>query len=168
MECEKCRKRPATVHYTEVVNGRKREMHLCATCAEQEGIGSFKITAHPFKLDSLFGDLLGAQIPRIGRESPEVACGRCGLTERQFARQGRFGCADCYEAFAPHLDTLLRRVQGHLRHTGKVPARGQYRVRRQREIERLRRELQDAVQREEFERAAELRDKIRELEQRAD
>ncbi|MDI6709779.1 MAG: UvrB/UvrC motif-containing protein [Thermoanaerobacterales bacterium] len=168
MECEKCHKRPATVHYTEVVNGKKREMHLCATCAEEEGIGSFKITTHPFKFENLFGDLLGAELPRAAGEARENACRRCGLTERQFARLGRFGCSGCYDAFEPHLDALLRRVQGHLRHTGKVPARGQHKARRQREIDRLRRELQEAVQREEFERAAELRDKIRELEQRAD
>lgn len=169
MLCERCKKRPATVHYTEIVNGRKREMHLCAVCAEEEGVGmNFKVTA-PFKMDSLFADLLGAQMPHLSDGVEKgAACPRCGMTEQEFAGTGRFGCAECYQVFRPQLDPVLRRVQGNLRHTGKVPARAQSRVRRARDIERLRAELQQAVRREEFEQAAVLRDRIKEMEQRAE
>ncbi|MCL6446387.1 MAG: UvrB/UvrC motif-containing protein, partial [Alicyclobacillus sp.] len=83
----------------------------------------------------------------------------------QFTQTGLFGCPNCYNSFAPRLEPLLRRIQSNVSHTGKVPARAGKQVKTRKELERLRKELQQSVNAEQFERAAQLRDQIRALEQ---
>lgn len=89
------------------------------------------------------------------------------MTYNQFTQLGRFGCPDCYDNFASRLEPLLRRIQTGNSHSGKVPTKSGEKIQQQRRLEALRRELQQAVAEENFERAAELRDEIRTLEQNA-
>jgi protein arginine kinase activator len=91
-------------------------------------------------------------------------CRECGLTYEQFHQTGRLGCPDCYHYLAPRLDPLIRRIQGSSYHRGKVPRRGGGNLRVRREIESLRAQLQQLVAQEEFEKAAQIRDRIRNLE----
>lgn len=166
MLCEQCRKRQATVHVTRIVDGDKWEMHLCEECArEKEDIGFDLEPAIP--VNHLLGELLNydvifGQKPRQVRDT--VRCPRCGLTYRQFTRTGLLGCSQCYEEFMPRLEPLLQRIHGSVQHTGKVPRRREGTLGLRRQLEALRQELNEAVAGEEYERAAQVRDKIRELE----
>ncbi len=93
-----------------------------------------------------------------------VQCPRCGLQYSSFKETGRLGCSECYTAFQFQLRPLLRRIHGDTRHRGKTPAHGSAGAERSRQIQRLHDDLQRAVEREEFEKAAQVRDEIRKLE----
>lgn len=165
MICQECQQETATVHITKIINGRKTELHLCRRCAQAHDELDFSFEPK-FSLHNLLGSLLGESL-RGSREAlgkAKVQCPSCDLTFTQFSQIGRLGCSDCFRAFDEQLAPLLRRIHGSCRHTGKVPRRSQGAVRSVRELERLREELQLMVQKEEFERAAELRDRIRALE----
>ncbi|NPV26959.1 MAG: hypothetical protein HPY81_05765 [Firmicutes bacterium] len=169
MYCEECKKRPATVHVTKIVNNKKTERHLCEYCArEQEQIGfGFEPS---FSIQKLLASLLNYEPPTpegISIAYPEpTKCENCGLTYSQFGQLGKVGCSECYQRFSEKLSPLLRRIHGSARHTGKIPKRTGGAIRLQKEIEHLRQQLQNAIQREEFEQAAQLRDQIRELEKK--
>lgn len=167
MLCERCGKRPATVHVTRVVNGDKSEFHLCGECAAQEQEELGISLEPPFSIPHLLGELLNYQpwlTGRRGAPAEGARCGRCGLTYEEFTRTGLLGCSQCYEAFGAQMEPLLQRIHGATRHAGKAPRRQEGALSLQRQVERLRQELSAAVAAEEYERAAELRDRIRALE----
>jgi protein arginine kinase activator len=93
-----------------------------------------------------------------------IKCPNCGLTYQNFRKLGRLGCSECYEAFKKELGPLLKRIHGSDRHVGKVPLKGGKTIRDTRTLQDLRIQLEKAIQMEEFEEAAKLRDKIKELE----
>lgn len=164
LKCDKCGQ-PATIHLTEIVGGQKHEKHLCEDCAAEDGI-TMKSNV---PISQLLEDfvLQTTSVPQ-GEQgaAPDLTCEVCGETFREFQDSGLLGCPNDYDAFAEALDPLLEKAQdGHTQHVGKVPhnvGRGQ---KRQAEILRLRAELNSAVTAENYERAAELRDRIQELEQ---
>lgn len=161
MICERCHAKPATVHVTKIINGEKTELNLCQQCASE--LGEFKFGQTDFfnLLGGVFKELTVPKRSETGHQCPN-----CGMTYAEFAQGGLFGCSQCYEAFSHQVDNVVRQIHGAPRHTGKVPARRGGSLKIKREIEKLRQELQQAVAREEFEKAAKLRDQIRELEQR--
>ncbi|MBE3581473.1 MAG: UvrB/UvrC motif-containing protein [Thermoanaerobacteraceae bacterium] len=159
MLCERCQQKPASVHFTQIVNNQKTELNLCPDCArELENQWSFS-------LPKFFASLLNYE-PGLGLtvDRAPTQCGECGLTFAQFQQGGLLGCPECYHTFESRLDPLLRRLHGSTQHRGKVPRRAGGNLRIQREIDKLRRELQELVAQEAFERAAEVRDRIRQLE----
>lgn len=165
MLCQECRKRPATVHITKIINGRKTEMDLCEQCAREKG--DFDFFAEPqFPIQSFLAGLLGQhlQAQPFAQAAVEPKCDMCGLTYHEFAQAGRFGCSRCYERFGDRLEPVLRRIHGATQHVGKVPARTGGTLRLRRELANLREALARAVAAEDFERAAKLRDDIRKLE----
>jgi protein arginine kinase activator len=170
MLCEECGQRPATVHVTKIVNNQKSEYHLCEECARrhQEGWGGFGLMEPDFSLHKFLTSLLGHEPsweePSGGGTSRRRRCRRCGLSYERFREVGRLGCDECYASFAEQLAPLMRSIHGSTQHVGKAPKRAAGRLRLQQDIERLRRELQELVAKEEFEKAAEVRDRIRELE----
>lgn len=157
--CDKCKKRHATVHYAEIVNGEKRQLNLCEVCAREEHLLDGGDPAQP----NLHNFLVGLLAP--GGDTRHHACPECGLTHRKFASRGLLGCPRCYQEFADRVEPMVRRIQGTGAHAGKVPARSEGRFRLVREIEKRKRGLREAVAAEAFEKAAELRDEIRALEQ---
>ncbi len=172
MICQECGQRPASLHFTKIINGEKTEFHICESCAREKGEG---IPGSPggFSIHSLLSGLLdfgAAGIsgqPTIGNAPPAaIRCEDCGMTYAQFSKIGRFGCSSCYEAFNERLDPLLKRVHSSTMHSGKVPKRTGGQIQCKREIEKLRREMHGHIQQEEFEDAAGLRDRIRELEKK--
>lgn len=165
MVCEDCKKRPATVKVTQVINGQKSEYHLCEQCARERGSFSFGFD-NKFSIHNLLAGILDLDQPGVGAYAPEVKCPACGLTFSEFSKIGRFGCARCYEAFGDKLPPLFRRIHGNIEHVGKVPHRRGGDLQIKKELQNYRQELAQAVAREEYERAATLRDKIRELEKR--
>ncbi|QSQ08326.1 Protein-arginine kinase activator protein [Koleobacter methoxysyntrophicus] len=165
MLCEECGKRPASVHITKVVNGEKTERHLCEECARE--LEDFSFSFQPnFTIHNLLAGLLdSAKESPIGVNiSQKIQCPFCGMTFNQFSQYGRFGCSQCYGSFHGRIEPILRRIHGSHVHTGKVPRRTGGKIRLKKEIDKLKRQLEQAVKKEEFEKAAELRDKIRELE----
>lgn len=169
MFCQECGKKPATLHFTKIVNGEKTEFHICESCAREKG-ESIPGAPNSFSIHSLLSGLLDFEhisAANIGGiKQPTLRCEECGLTYAQFSKIGRFGCSSCYREFAEKLDPLLKRVHLSTVHTGKIPKRSGGQIQCKREIEQLRRDLQSKVEHEEFESAAQLRDRIRELERK--
>ncbi|GEO26696.1 protein-arginine kinase activator protein [Alicyclobacillus acidoterrestris] len=170
MLCERCHERAATVHVTKIVNGEKTGYHLCEQCAKEQGeIMNPFIAGNAFDFNKLLSGLLNMESSPgyTPTQVNQLRCSTCGMTYNQFTQLGRFGCPDCYDNFASRLEPLLRRIQTGNSHSGKVPTKSGEKIQQQRRLEALRRELQKAVAEENFERAAELRDEIRTLEQNA-
>jgi protein arginine kinase activator len=163
--CDQCGKQPGTVRYTQVDSGHIRKARLCAACARARGLLDV-----PPPASTLMQQVLAGVVPKAVPSAAAVslACGTCGLTFGEFQTQGRLGCADCYVAFAAQLEPLLRQIHGHVEHTGRAPAEPPPDEAPRRRLSELRAALEAAVQHEEYERAAELRDSIRALEQARD
>ena len=180
MKCEKCGKNEATTYYKETLNGQTREMHLCADCAKEMNLGGAFQTAFagmanalfsdPFHsmaggaLGSLWSDMMGlpagGSLPGAARQCPT-----CGMTESELRRTGRAGCPDCYHAFEDILSPYIRRVHGADAHIGSAPQRAPSEAPQVDPIAELRAKQQEAVQNENYEEAARLRDEIRRLEE---
>lgn len=165
MMCQECSKKPATLHFTKIVNGEKTEFHICESCARERG-ELIPGTSGGFSIHNLLSGLLDFEPAGAGKTSKPTAprCEHCGLTYAQFSKLGRFGCSECYKFFEDRLDPLFKRVHGNTFHTGKVPKRTGGRIQQKREIERLKKELAQRVEQEDFESAARIRDQIKELE----
>jgi protein arginine kinase activator len=159
--CERCGQRPAALQVTQIADGVRREHHLCEQCARQEG--AFLNPA--LSLANILGGLMPVEAPGAaadqGEGSPGLACPACGWTGRQIQHTGQMGCPQCYAVFGQWVDPVLRRIHGSNEHRGKIPSRAGQAVRRQRDLAVLRDKLRAAVEREEFETAAQLRDEIR-------
>jgi protein arginine kinase activator len=134
-------------------------MNLCKECAQQ--YHSAKI--FPGLISDFMQALFALKGAPVGQQAAS-RCPVCGLTYAQIQKAGRVGCHHCYETFEPQMNFLLRRMHGGSRHVGKVPRRGGSCIRRQNEMRSLKAELQELVEREAFEEAAVLRDRIREME----
>jgi len=165
--CQECGKKPATLHFTKIVNGDKKEYHICEACARDKGEG-IPGSANGFSIHSLLSGLLDFERVEQGAKQETLRCEDCGLTYAQFSKIGRFGCSSCYRSFESKLDPLFKRVHGNTVHVGKIPKRSGGIIQTKREIERLRRELHARIDNEEFEAAAQIRDRIRELERKAE
>ena len=166
MLCQNCGERPATVHLTKIMNHEKTELHLCEVCAKNVG-NELGIVFEPsfnfqnFIAGLLEGDLNLYQQPNTNQE---ILCKNCGLTFPDFMSSGLLGCGECYHYFQTGLEPLLKKLHGSVQHTGKVPKRSGGKVRVRKEISDLRAELQQSISRENYEKAAFLRDEIRRLE----
>ncbi len=163
MKCDQCN-RQATVHLTEIKGGKKLEKHLCEQCAAQnEGL--------PVKPHAPINELLtNFVMAHSGLQKTEIsACESCGITWAEFRQSGLFGCPRDYENFERDLTPLLQRAhEGATHHIGKVPRRkgaAGVPMRKQVDLAKLRKELARAVEAEDYERAAALRDEIRQAEQ---
>ncbi|MBI4576831.1 MAG: UvrB/UvrC motif-containing protein [Planctomycetes bacterium] len=155
--CEGCNQNVATVHLTEIVKQTKKEVHLCEACAEERGVTK----KAPFSISDLLGGLAEPQ-PAEKEEAaaPTQDCPRCGLSYADFRAHGRLGCPEDYRVFGKLLLPLLEKIHGNTQHLGRVPKRAGERVLREKELMQLREELRRAIDREEYEHAAELRDRI--------
>ena len=163
MQCENCKEKPATIHLTEIVDGHRDEKHLCQHCAEQEGIA----VKSQISLNELLASLLAAQEPKTEENLEELAqlkCPHCGITLEQFRRQAVLGCPYDYEVFSRVLAPVIAKAHGgNSTHRGKVPAHTGQAVRNQSRLLELKQQLARAVTTEDYETAAKLRDKIKQL-----
>ena len=159
MACQKCKKNPATVHLLDIVKGEKRERHLCNQCAYEEGV-ALKPHAPISKIISEFMSHKGG-----AQEMMDLTCPECGMTFAEFRSHGLLGCPDDYEAFAePLLPLIANAHEGAEQHIGKIPSRADAAARHQGDLLRLKHALDHAVEQEDYEAAAKLRDQIKELE----
>lgn len=163
MLCQNCQKRVANVHFTQVINNKKTEMYLCEKCAREKGQFSL---GSPISISDFFSGLIGVEnsLPYNSSASREVACDKCGMTFEEFQKTGKLGCANCYEVLGERLRPIIRRLHGADEHTGKVPSRLSKGMKTSREIEMLKDQLNKAIQNEEYEEAAQIRDEIKGLE----
>ncbi len=162
MLCQLCQKNEATIEFTEIINDEVIQLHLCERCAHEKGI----------EMEQHFGisDLLAGMGDLVQEsELKEVAakCSACGMTLDDFRKIGRVGCGECYRAFKQNLLPLLKRIHGSTRHTGKVKSGKADATTKKSELQELRQRLQRAIENEEFEEAAKIRDKIRESEKKS-
>lgn len=173
MQCDRCQKRDAKVLYTEIINGVKKEQHLCEECATN--YTSFQMEKPFLNSEFSLGDLLSTLFdnhPSVDAKNPvhnipKLVCSTCGTNYEEFLQKGRFGCAECYRSFSSQLGKTLKGIQGAEVHTGKRPkgfVTATDRILKDlSEIEKLSLKLQEAIEKEEFEEAARLRDLIKQL-----
>jgi len=158
--CEDCHEREATIHLTQVVGNKQIVLNLCSQCAAKRGFDN-PLKNVPFPL----GDFLSSMVEKSPSGDSEalqkLVCSGCGMTFSEFRNTGRFGCGKCYEAFHAQLDELLRKVHGANRHSGKFPSGSPERMQPLREERKLQEELRSAIETEDFEKAAELRDRLK-------
>ena len=156
--CQRCHEVKATVHITDT-SPQKRERHLCEDCAEKEGV----IIKQPHATNAILQEFIKQKVGLGGAD--DRACPKCGITFREFQMSGQLGCPHDYEAFRALLAPLIERAhENATHHVGKVPNTADFTVRRQTGLLRLRRQLQEAVKAENYERAASIRDEIQTLE----
>jgi protein arginine kinase activator len=166
MKCQKCEK-PATFHITELTGEDVMALHFCAECAEKylkpSGGGETSVTS------SALGGVLSQQL-KIGQTAEELArldqktCPVCGISFYDFRQSGRLGCPHDYVYFKQELEPLLLNIHGATKHQGKTPART-FDADRQTQLIRLRREMKEAIESEEYELASKLRDDIKKIEE---
>jgi protein arginine kinase activator len=160
MKCECCHEADATIHLTQVIDGNVKKLNLCAVCAQKSGIdlnSPISIT------DVLLG--LGAQPPTdlpLGSEF-DLSCSRCQMTRTEFKKRARLGCPECYKAFMGELNALTKAMHHSGQHVGKIPARQGNEARLTAQIASLKKDIETAISKEQYEVAANLRDKIKAL-----
>lgn len=160
MKCQSCSNK-ATVHLTDIINGHKKEMHLCQRCAEKQQLFTKK---HELNLPAILQTLIGQHVGPLTDELARLTCPVCGIKYMEFRAEGRLGCPNDYEAFRIGLQPLLERIHRAGRHVGKVPRHRDRNAAAQAELVDLRRRLGRAVDEEAYEQAARLRDLIRQKE----
>jgi len=159
MLCNECGKNEATVHVTHIVNGKKTENHLCEECAKQNQT----ILNSTFSMENLFFDMLNNAF-NGATYSLSKSCSTCGMTYDEFRNVGKFGCGDCIDTFKSKLMPAVKNIQGYDTHQGKIPKRAGGDYKKQKDMEKLKEQLKLMIDQEEYEKAAQLRDKIREME----
>ena len=166
MLCEKCNKKEAKIHLIKLVNGEKSEIWLCENCAKE--ISDIPLVSSLGSLDGVsIQNILGGFFESIDKNNErkiEVICKKCGLTYSQFKASGQLGCYECYDSFKDYLKPMLKRVQGDIEHSGKIPVRSGVELVEKKRYLKLKRELQKAILEEEYENAAIIRDKIKAFE----
>ena len=176
MLCERCGKKEATFYYKENVNGTVKAYHLCGDCAArlqksgeiQSGFGDDPIAKMMnilsgddfFGGDDLFGKLIGS--PQKTAERGK-SCPLCGGTFHDFVKTGKAGCPRCYETFEAELLPSIQRIHGRTARTGQAPARFREENEKKQKIAGLETELKEAIRTENYEKAAEIRDTLRNL-----
>lgn len=165
MLCSVCKKNPAKVHLTQILDDKIQKVDLCDNCSKEKGV------ADPagFSLaDLLLGLGASQEIEKpAGAKGGDLTCPACGFTQGDFKKTGRLGCATCYRTFSEGLQGILKTMHKGVRHVGKSPAA----IRRQRDatedLKALQKRLDKAVSIENFEEAAALRDQMRQLRETA-
>ena len=159
MLCCVCKEKEATVHLTQIAGEKMQKVDLCEDCAKTKGVNdltSFSVA------DLLLGLGASQEIEQAGGGAG-VRCARCGFTQADFKKAGRLGCPECYKTFAEALEGLLKTMHKGTRHVGKVPES----LRRTRDVSdrmaALQKKLSKAIEEENFEQAAQLRDQIKQM-----
>ncbi|MDG1131194.1 MAG: UvrB/UvrC motif-containing protein [Opitutales bacterium] len=154
MKCHHCDSQ-ATVHLTQIINGQMHKMDLCEACAQEKGV------TNPDNLS--IGNLLDENPSKVDASTASMTCESCGTTHQDFKKGGRLGCEACYHVFRPVLEPLLDGMHAGVKHLGKVPSRSVKKKSDDDSEELLSKELKKAVEEENYEKAAKLRDRLKKL-----
>jgi protein arginine kinase activator len=172
MLCERCGKNEANTHLRESINGNVKEVHLCGECAAELGYSNLFYAINPFEdmavsLQGLLGSLFSQGLPSRELQSGKK-CSFCGTTFEELAQSAMAGCANCYSEFYNELLPSIQRIHGKTRHVGKIPGTAGKEIKLKKELDGMRQQLNDSVAAQEYEKAAELRDKIRSMEKKVE
>ena len=158
MQCCICKEKPATVHLTQIVGDKMQKLDLCEECAKAKGVNET-----PFSMADMMLGLGASQQLEEASPGVDLKCARCGFSQADFKKSGRLGCPECYRTFAEGLSGLLKTMHKGTRHMGKTPEA----LRQTREtvdkLKGLQKKLTKAIEEENYETAAALRDEIRVL-----
>ena len=175
MLCDNCKSNQATVRYTEIINGEKKEMHLCEECSHKLGVDSISFNM-PINFSSFFGGLLDdyseEEFMPLLNTVKELKCDNCNMTYDEFTREGKFGCEECYDAFSTKIDSLLKRLHGSNKYIGRkaLNAGSTKKIKdkteakentKEAKLEKLQKDLKKAIADERYEDAAKIRDEIK-------
>ncbi len=158
MICQFCKKREASIHFTNVIGNRIEKIHICTACADEKGFDYLKKSN--FEKGDLLAGLMNLAVQTGSDEAVKKRCGGCGRTYADFKKTGKLGCSQCYDVFREELEQILTSVHGDTCHKGKVPRRFGHRIDLMRRIHDLQKELRTMIELEQYERAAEIRDEI--------
>ena len=161
MLCDVCHKNNATVHLTEIINDKVVEMHICQICAQ---VKADELNKH-LNISGFLGGLAD-MVGDLPQERRILKCPSCGFSYGDFKKKGRLGCGKCYETFRGLLLPLLKKIHSATTHTGKTPTSLDKKATSQLKVAELHQRLRRAIQLEEYEEAAKLRDQIKELEKK--
>ena len=148
----------ATVHLTEIVDGQMKKIDLCEACAKEQGVTD----PQGFALADLLLGLGASQ--EMEQASPDLDCPNCGFSHADFKKTGRLGCSECYETFSEPMEAMLKQMHKGTQHVGKVPKALRAQMDISRKHDTLAAQLQRAIETENYEEAARLRDQMKELE----
>ena len=184
MMCQNCGKREANFHYTQIINGEKKEIRLCNQCAKEMGIDDFEI---PMAMDfsSLFGDFFhqyeDMNLLSDFLNPKELSCDTCHMTYEELLNGGQFGCANCYNTFRDKISPILQNLHGNNKHVGRIGSVSKEKIQfeekskkekevssKESKLEKCQKELKQAIKEERYEDAAKLRDEIKKLEKKKD
>ena len=159
MVCEKCKKNQATVHMKKIIGGEVKETYFCGECASLEDV-------EILSFQNMFQDLFSFSYAKdmTQKQQQVIKCPVCQMTYNEFKQKGKLGCESCYKAFNTGLDNMLKSIHTGEEHKGKLPKKSGGELLTRRTKENLKRKLAVAIEKEEFEEAAKLRDEIRALE----
>ena len=182
MLCENCGKNNANIKYTEIINGNKKEMHLCEECSKKLGIEEMDFNMPSLDFSSFFGDILSEYgetefLPSFLKEK-EIKCDKCGMKFDEFTDIGKFGCNECYNTFSNKIDTILKNIHGNNRHIGRIgkitnsnnqndlitEERKNYEPKSK--VQELKDKIKQLIKEEKYEEAAKVRDEIKKEEGR--
>jgi protein arginine kinase activator len=161
MLCQDCNKREAKVHLKQIVNNQEVSLNLCQECADRRGFTN--PLTNVFPLGDLLSSMVGQTDEATSRKLEETSCPVCGLTYQAFAKTGKLGCGACFSTYREPLADLLRKIHGSNLHRGKRHINGEASMEPLKEEARLKDELRHAIESEDFERAAQLRDNLKEV-----
>ena len=167
MYCDECKQQLASVHLTQMYQGKKVETHMCESCAVKKGAMMLNLDNH-FSIPHILGSFLSntfdiQEIQPLNSSIPN-ACPNCGMTIAHIRQKGKIGCSDCYSFFEQELESTLRRINGSNKHVGKTPSRSGKTIQLKNKLSELKTELQQAVASEQYEKAVHIRDSIKALE----
>ncbi len=158
-ECDLCGKGEATMKVSQLdKDGKVTEITVCAECARQRGFTEVE------KLKAGVAEIIAELKTRIDEGDSKLVCGNCGLSYAEFKQQGRLGCTECYVSFHDQLVPLIRRIHGAVQHVGRTASGGRKQAQVKMNVQKLRDALSGAIQEEDYEKAAALRDKLRRTE----
>lgn len=165
MKCEFCNERESIIHVQQIMGNDTVEVHLCENCAHDRGI-----SRRDDKIELSLSQLLTGLVDSGVNEPPKEkdSCPGCGMKIEEFRKEGLLGCAECYTSFGEEIRNLYKKISGTTRHQGKIPARLKTVKALIIDREKLKTQLDEAVNREDYEAAAVLRDQIRAIEQSGD
>jgi protein arginine kinase activator len=164
----KCNKSIATVKLTRITKGQVEELSLCQSCASEISPYQKKLAGAQANLDSILAGLLASEKEKKRASDVDITCRGCGLPFGTYRESLFLGCAECYDSFGEHLLADLRKFHGSTSHRGKIPKRFQSKIIIRQDIQQLRKQMDEAIEKENFELAAELRDKIKALEKQTE
>ncbi|MBO5349601.1 MAG: UvrB/UvrC motif-containing protein [Clostridia bacterium] len=177
MLCSNCGKHEANIRYTRIINGEKTEFALCEECAKKVGLEDIDFSM-PINFSNFLSDFFedDTLLPSFAKTHINK-CPKCGLTYDNFVSNGKFGCSECYNTFSNKLDAILKNLHGSSKHTGRFPKNMPKKMEskqsvenedkkideKQQKIDKLNKDLQNAIKEERYEDAAKIRDETKKL-----